>query len=67
MIRPEGRRGFPRKRVPSGMTSPMPMPVEGSPAPRLRLAAHDGTVVDLAAMKGKPVVVFFYPRAATPG
>lgn len=45
----------------------MPMPKEGDRAPALRLAAPDGTTVDLAAMKGKPVVVFFYPRAATPG
>lgn len=45
----------------------MPMPVEGDPAPRLRLASHDGTAVDLAKLKGRPVVVFFYPRAATPG
>jgi peroxiredoxin Q/BCP len=43
------------------------MPEEGDPAPRLRLASHDGSDVDLARMKGKPVVVFFYPRAATPG
>jgi peroxiredoxin Q/BCP len=46
---------------------PMDMPVEGDAAPRLRLASHDGTPVDLAKLKGKPVVVFFYPRAATPG
>jgi peroxiredoxin Q/BCP len=45
----------------------MPMTEEGDPAPGLRLAAHDGAAVDLAAMKGRPVVVFFYPRAATPG
>ena len=43
------------------------MPAEGDPAPRLRLAAHDGAPVDLAKMKGRAVVVFFYPRAATPG
>ena len=43
------------------------MPAEGDPAPDLRLASHDGKAVDLAELKGKPVVVFFYPRAATPG
>jgi peroxiredoxin Q/BCP len=39
----------------------------GSPAPALVATAHDGTVVDLAAMRGAPVVVYFYPRDETPG
>jgi peroxiredoxin Q/BCP len=56
---------FPRHGNPEDAS--MPMPKEGDRAPALRLAAPDGTTVDLAAMKGKPVVVFFYPRAATPG
>ena len=45
----------------------MPMPAEGDPAPRLALAAPDVRAVDLKALRGRPVVVFFYPRAATPG
>lgn len=45
----------------------MPMPKEGDRAPPLRLAAHDGRTVDLADLGGRPVVVFFYPRAGTPG
>jgi len=45
----------------------MPMPEEGRKAPALRLPAHDGTVADLASLAGRRVVVFFYPRAATPG
>ena len=45
----------------------MPMPKEGDPAPGLRLADADGAAVDLAALKGRPVVVFFFPKAATPG
>ena len=45
----------------------MPMPAEGDAAPALRLASHEGTVVDLSKLRGKAVVVFFYPRAATPG
>jgi thioredoxin-dependent peroxiredoxin len=39
----------------------------GSPAPTLRAVAHDGTVVDLAELRGRPVVVFFYPKDETPG
>jgi peroxiredoxin Q/BCP len=45
----------------------MPMPEVGDHAPALKLPSHDGKSVDLAALRGKPVVVFFFPRAATPG
>lgn len=40
---------------------------EGKPAPALKAKAHDGSSVDLAALKGKPVVVYFYPKDETPG
>jgi peroxiredoxin Q/BCP len=40
---------------------------EGKPPPPLKAKAHDGTPVDLSAMKGKPVVVYFYPKDETPG
>jgi peroxiredoxin Q/BCP len=39
----------------------------GSPAPDFTATAQDGTVVHLAALKGKPVVVYFYPKDETPG
>jgi peroxiredoxin Q/BCP len=39
----------------------------GSPAPTLRAVAHDGTVVDLAELRGRSVVVYFYPKDETPG
>src|SRR5687767_7691608 len=39
---------------------------EGKPAPQLRAKAHDGTEIDLAALKGKPVVLYFYPKDETP-
>ena len=41
--------------------------VEGSPAPLIESTAHDGTNVKMAALKGKPVVVYFYPKDDTPG
>jgi len=41
--------------------------VEGSPAPRIESTAHDGTHVSMDALKGKPVVVYFYPKDDTPG
>lgn len=40
---------------------------EGRNAPAFTLTADDGTKVRLAALKGKPVVLYFYPRDDTPG
>jgi thioredoxin-dependent peroxiredoxin len=40
---------------------------EGSPAPPIEATAHDGTHVSMNALKGKPVVVYFYPKDDTPG
>jgi len=39
----------------------------GSPPPDFTAKASDGTSVHLAALKGKPVVVYFYPKDETPG
>lgn len=43
------------------------MPVPGEPAPTFKLPASTGETIDLAALKGKTVVLYFYPRADTPG
>ncbi len=40
---------------------------EGDPIPPSRLTLSDGTPLDLAAMIGHPLVVYFYPKADTPG
>ena len=37
------------------------------PAPQLRKVAHDGTTVDLTDPALLPLVVYFYPKDATPG
>jgi peroxiredoxin Q/BCP len=39
----------------------------GRPAPDFTAPAQDGTVVHLGAIKGKPIVVYFYPKDETPG
>jgi thioredoxin-dependent peroxiredoxin len=39
----------------------------GDRAPELVLPAHDGTTVSLADLRGRHVVVYFYPAAMTPG
>ncbi len=40
---------------------------EGSPAPAFELPATGGRTVSLAAMAGQPFVLYFYPKADTPG
>lgn len=39
----------------------------GMPAPTLELTNQDGRTVSLADHRGGPVVVYFYPKAFTPG
>lgn len=41
--------------------------VEGQPAPSLDLPTDGGGRIGLETLKGRPVVVFFYPKADTPG
>jgi peroxiredoxin Q/BCP len=43
------------------------MPAEGTPAPDFTLPDQDGNDVSLADLKGETVVLYFYPRADTPG
>ena len=40
---------------------------EGLPAPDFTLTADDGSTVSLSSLKGKPVVLYFYPKDDTPG
>src|SRR6187200_2947643 len=46
----------------------VPLPVEeGQPAPTFTLPSDAGEEVSLASLKGKPVVLYFYPKDDTPG
>lgn len=45
----------------------MPRLAVGDPAPALTLSTADGGTVDLADLRGRSVVVYFYPAAGTPG
>ncbi len=40
---------------------------EGAPAPEFTLPAGDGSSVALSGFRGKKVVLYFYPKDATPG
>jgi peroxiredoxin Q/BCP len=39
----------------------------GDPAPTFSLSDQDGNTVDLASFAGRRVMLFFYPKANTPG
>lgn len=40
---------------------------EGQPAPDFTLLDQDGNQVTLSALRGNPVVLYFYPKDDTPG
>jgi peroxiredoxin Q/BCP len=40
---------------------------EGRPAPDFTLLDQEGKAVTLSALKGAPIVLYFYPRDDTPG
>ena len=39
----------------------------GEPAPNFALKNQDGKVIHLSDFKGKPVLIYFYPKDETPG
>jgi peroxiredoxin Q/BCP len=55
----------PAKKVPA--PAAQPPPVVGAPAPDFTLPADDGRTVSLASLRGKTVVLYFYPKDDTPG
>jgi len=49
------------------MAERLPSPEVGSPAPDIDASATGGSTFSLAEQRGKWVIVYFYPRANTPG
>ncbi len=45
----------------------MPRLAPGDPAPDFTLPTADGSTITLSDLRGGHVVVYFYPRASTPG
>lgn len=39
----------------------------GDQAPDFTVKSHDGGTVSLSALRGKKVLLWFYPKADTPG
>jgi cytochrome oxidase Cu insertion factor (SCO1/SenC/PrrC family) len=61
-----GRGGRPPPAL--GFTKEASMALEvGRKAPDFTLPDQDGRSVRLSSFKGKRVIVFFYPKASTPG
>ena len=44
----------------------MPL-VEGQQAPDFKAQTTDGSTLTLSSLRGKPAVLFFYPKDDTPG
>jgi peroxiredoxin Q/BCP len=40
---------------------------EGKPAPDFELPSDEGETVRLSSLRGRPIVLYFYPRDDTPG
>ena len=45
----------------------MMIPTVGAMAPNFTATLDDGRVLELASLRGVPVVLFFYPKDDTPG
>ncbi len=39
----------------------------GQPAPDFTVTSHEGTAISLQGLRGKKVLLWFYPKADTPG
>jgi peroxiredoxin len=51
----------------SNLTKGKGMLKPGDPAPDFEAPVHDGRRVKLSDLRGKKVVLWFYPKADTPG
>ncbi len=40
---------------------------EGDPAPKFSATTNDGTTLSLDQLRGRPVILYFYPKDDTPG
>ncbi|MCA9645660.1 MAG: peroxiredoxin [Polyangiaceae bacterium] len=59
--------GAPAATAPSAETVDGTLLEVGAAAPAIDATAHDGEKVSLEKLKGKPVIVYFYPKDDTPG
>jgi peroxiredoxin Q/BCP len=65
--RPESSRGEAQKPSKPAPSHDLAGPAEGTRAPAFELPRDGGTRLSLADFAGRKLVIFFYPRADTPG
>lgn len=56
-----------KKAAPAKAAAPAAGPAEGAMAPAFSMPASGGRTVSSEALKGKPYLLYFYPKADTPG
>jgi len=60
-------RGFVKLAVERLLRKELPMLEVGAPAPDFEVQNQDGRVIRLSDYRGRRVVLWFYPKADTPG
>ncbi|HKO50559.1 MAG TPA: peroxiredoxin [Polyangiaceae bacterium] len=66
-VLPSASEGAAPVKSPSPATGTATLLAVGAEVPDLAAPAQDGTIVHLRALKGKPIVIYFYPKDDTPG
>ena len=66
-VKPSVSKGTPSMRVAAQAPAPSTLVAVGAKAPDFTLPDASGKLVTLSAFKGKPVVVYFYPKDDTSG
>jgi peroxiredoxin Q/BCP len=65
--KPAPAKTAPKAAAPKPAAAPAAGPAEGAVAPAFSMPASGGRTVSSAALKGKPYLLYFYPKADTPG
>jgi peroxiredoxin Q/BCP len=65
--KPDRKAAAPPPAAEAGATPRPHLLAAGGMAPDFTATAHDGSQVHLAALRGSPVVLYFYPKDETPG
>ncbi|HXC53385.1 MAG TPA: peroxiredoxin [Candidatus Limnocylindrales bacterium] len=55
------------KKLLGGAPAPAKLLDTGTPAPDFRAPTHDGRTIALSDLRGRKVILWFYPKADTPG
>jgi peroxiredoxin Q/BCP len=65
--KPAAKPAAPKAAAKPAATAPAAGPAEGAVAPAFSMPASGGRTVSSAALKGRPNLLYFYPKADTPG